>query len=240
MIIKLSIALFLLGFVLHLALSYFQMQKLIALGTGLADEAIAFSRVLEAGPQFLVIGDSSAVGVGASKSADSIAGRIGADYPQASITNLGVNGAKTAELLPRLESLELHYDFILIQIGGNDIVRRTDLSELESSIDAILEEALKHTDQLVLMTSGNVGTSKLLPYLTRWFFTQRTRDVREIFMNAAKKHDVEYVDLFREKSDDPYAQDPAKYYSADFFHPSSDGYEDWYQFVSAKLEEISL
>jgi len=88
----------------------------------------------------------------------------------------------------------------------------------------------------MLMTSGNIGTAKLLPFGTRWFFTKRTRKVREIFMEAAETHSTPYVDIFREVKEDPFAQDPKRYYAKDIFHPSSEGYADWYTFVRMKLD----
>ncbi len=224
--------------VVYLIFAFTQTKRLISIGNELANAAVPFSRETDSDQNFLVIGDSSAVGTGASKPKDSIAGRLAADYPDVNVTNLGVNGSKTHELIPRLQDLGgTHFDFMLIQIGGNDIVRRTNLDELAQSIDSVLKEAKKHADSMVLMTSGNVDTSKLLPAGTRWTFTKRTRQVREIFIAAGEENKVPYVDIFREKEEDPYASEPEKYYSSDIFHPSSAGYADWYTFVRDTLEK---
>ena len=229
----------------YLFVVYIQTRHLIAISDDLASNAEVFSREYDtkndAEKSFLVIGDSTAVGTGALRKEESIAGRLGFDYPRASIINLGVNGSKTNELIPRLTSLgDKQYDFILIQIGGNDIVRRTKLVELKQSIDAVLSEAKKHSDNVMLMTSGNVGIAKLLPFGTRFIFTKRTRAVREIFIEISEKNQVLYVDIFRESKDDPFAQNPEKYFSEDFFHPSSEGYADWYTFVRTQLDTLSL
>ena len=132
---------------------YKQTSYLINISANLTLDARSFSRESAAGKNFLVIGDSTAVGAGAANQNDSIAGRLGSDYPEANIANLGVNGSKTHELIVRLTSLgDKRYDFILIQIGANDIVRRTNLAELKQSIDIVLVEAKKHADQVMLMT----------------------------------------------------------------------------------------
>ncbi|MBI4458418.1 SGNH/GDSL hydrolase family protein, partial [Candidatus Uhrbacteria bacterium] len=199
--------------------------------------AKAFSRAKpDAKFHILVIGDSTAVGTGAEDPSLSIAGRLGADFPEAEIVNLGVNGARTKELLPRLAALKgRRFELILIQVGANDIVHGTNLTKLEGDIARVMDAAARLGKRVLLLTSGNVGTAHALPIGTRWFFTRRTRQVRELFMRIAKEKDVRYVDLFREPDKDPFALDPMRYYAADWYHPSGEGYRDWYDHIKAEL-----
>lgn len=224
-----------------IVIEYFHTRRLIGIGTELANKAVAFEAHPASPTQhFLVVGDSSAVGVGSVSPEGSVAGRLGADFPQADITNHGVSGSKVADLLSQLKGLDqgAQYDLILIQIGGNDIVRRTPYANLERDLPQALKLATAHSDNVVLLTSGNVGTSRLLPYGTRWFFTLRTQQVRRIFQRITKEYGVHYVDLYRARSEDPYAHDPEKYYAPDFFHPSAEGYGDWYTFVKATIDTL--
>jgi lysophospholipase L1-like esterase len=117
-------------------------------------------------------------------------------------------------------------------------VRRTPYADLEHDFPRVLELAKQHSNNVVQLTSGNVGTSKLLPFGTRWFFTLRTKQVREIFIRINAEQGTHYVDLLRKRSEDPYAQDPDKYYSADYFHPSAEGYGDWYGFVKPIVTKL--
>lgn len=222
--------------------SYVRMRRLVQVGVDLANSAIAYEQSPENPEQsFIVFGDSSAVGTGASKPQESTAGRLGTDYPNAHITNKAVNGLKSAELVPIIQDhAGERYDLVLIQIGGNDIVRYTNLETVEQSINSVLIEATQLSDNVVLLTAGNVGTAPFFPFGTRWAFTKRTRKVRDIIMTAANTHDVHYVDLFREKEDDPFAQDTEKYYAEDSFHPSSEGYADWYEYIQKTLQDINL
>jgi lysophospholipase L1-like esterase len=219
-------------------------RHFIRIGVGLAQAAVPFERRLPgAETRILVIGDSSAVGTGAADPAQSIAGRLGADYPAAEILNEGFNGRKTAELVPRLQELAAageHYDLMVIQIGGNDIVRFTPYDEAAASLDQALQLATTMADQVVLLHGGNVGTAKLLPLGTRWIFTQRTKRVRENWLATADRYPtVHYVDIFRRAQHDPFATDPEKFYAADQFHPSGDGYGDWYRFVQQTMVEAN-
>jgi len=238
---KIFISILLLA-VLIISIELLLSWRLIAVGNKLADKAVPFSRDLpNAKTKILIIGDSTGVGTGASSPKLSIAGRVGKTYPQANIVNLSVNGARTSELIPRLKKLKNeHFDLIMLHIGGNDTVRFTDLITLKESIEAVLDLAIAHADNVTLTSTGNVGTAKLLPFATRWAFENRTRKVRAIFKKAAEDRKVSYVDLFREKDLDPFAKDPKKYYAMDSFHPSDIGYEDWYSFIEKVLPTLNI
>lgn len=216
-------------------------RRLIAIGVEQTKTTVAFERRLEKpNLRFLVVGDSSAVGVGAEPPEGSVAGRLATDFPTADVQSIAVSGARVLGAIDQLEGLapDDKYDLILIQIGGNDIVQRTAYNDLEQNFPKVLELAKQHSANVVQLTSGNVGTSKLLPFGTRWYFTIRTKQVREIFMRINAEQGTHYVDLLRKRSVDPYAQDPDKYYSADYFHPSADGYGDWYSFVKPVVAQI--
>ena len=218
-----------------------QTRRLIAIGIEQTNRTLPFERRLDQAEQhFLVVGDSSGVGVGANPPQGSIAGRLATDFPTADIRNLAVSGSRVKDAIKQLESLpsDANFDLIVIQIGGNDIVRRTAYVELEQAIPQLLELANQHSPRVVQLTSGNVGTSRLLPFGTRWYFTWRTKQVRKIFLRLDAEYQVTYVDLLRKRSLDPYAQNPKKYYSPDFFHPSADGYGDWYSFFQPRVIEL--
>lgn len=235
MAIEIKIILLLLAIIIAIAVyDFVNTSRLIKIGRAQTAVTQPFERRLSnAKLKFLVIGDSSAVGVGANPQSGSVAGRLAADFPTADVQNIAVSGSKVADALKQLESLpdDQRYDLILIQIGGNDIVRNTPYKDLEQSLPRVLDLAKHHSDHVIQLTSGNVGTSKLLPLGTRWYFTIRTQKVREIFIRINRDQGTSYIDLYRNKSNDPYAKDPKKYYSPDFFHPSAEGYGDWYSFV---------
>lgn len=210
-------------------------RSLIVIGTKLSENTLPFERFLpNATYQILAIGDSSGVGVGAKTPELSVIGRLARDIPSAGVTNLGVSGARTSELIPRLQRLQnKRYDLTVIQIGGNDIVRFTNYKKLNHDIREVLTLATNISDNVILLTSGNVGTSQLLPFGSRWIFTQRTKKVREIFIQASKDAKIPYVDIYggHVRDGDPYLTEPHIYYSPDRFHPSAKGYENWYSYV---------
>ena len=216
-------------------------NKLIRIGRNQTAATAAYERPLsDPKHNILIVGDSSAVGVGAVPPEGSVAGRLAADFPTANVTSVAVSGSKVADAIKQLEGLpsDADYDLILIQIGGNDIVRRTPYQQLETDIPKLFTLAKQHSDNVIQLSCGNVGTSKLLPLGTRWYFTLRTKKVRSIFMPLATEAGVHYIDLYRPRANDPYAHDPKRYYSPDFFHPSADGYGDWYSLVKPVASEL--
>ena len=67
----------------------------------------------------LVVGDSTAVGTGASDNRESVAGRIGVNYPRVQVINEAVVGARVADLEEQLNTApDRAYDALLIQIGA--------------------------------------------------------------------------------------------------------------------------
>ncbi len=218
-------------------------RHFINIGEKLAAKATAFSRKSEnAKLHILFVGDSSGVGTGTSSPLTSIAGLVGKRYPEAEILNMSINGARTKDVISQLKNTAGKYDLIMIHVGGNDNVRFTNYDQLAKDIRQALDLALSKSNQVLLTTTGNVGTAKLLPASSRWIFEQRSRRIRTIFMQqvAASQGNIRYTDLFRERSDDPFARDPQKYYAADMFHPSDAGYLDWFTLMEKELNNFSL
>ncbi len=176
--------------------------------------------------KILVAGDSTGVGTGAKSSKDSIAGRLGKDFPSADIRNISKNGITTEELRKKLDRLaEGQYDLIVVQIGANDVTKFTSKEKVAREIKLVLDYAGAHATSVILLTAGNMGLSPVFRAPFSNYITSRTLMVREIFQSEASvRPSVTYIDLFKEVEDDTFSKDIDKYYADDLFHPSSDGY----------------
>lgn len=219
---------------------YWRSRYYVRIGISLAEQTVAYEQH-PALPttRILVIGDSTAVGTGATTPQDSTAGLLGRDYPAAEIINRGVNGSRVADLTTRFAGFsDDEFDLVLVQIGGNDIVRFTNYAALEENLHTVLAEAQRVGKQVVLLHCGDFGTARLLPVGTRWLISRRTKQLREIYLRVAPQYDATYVDLLRPRKADPFALDPKTYYAADQFHPSSAGYADWYEHIKLVLPQF--
>ena len=185
----------------------------------------------------LVLGDSTAVGTGASNSEDSIAGRLGKDFPNAAIQNVSENGLKINGLNKIIKDLpDKKYDLLVIQIGANDITFFSSKKEVGENLDSILKFANEYSDKALVLTSGDIGSSPVFNFPISYLYTKRTKSIQSIFRNKIKKYDsVDYVELFTKENNDLFNDNPQKYYAEDYFHPSSEGYGVWYKSLKTYL-----
>lgn len=183
----------------------------------------------------LIVGDSTAVGTGATSGQTSLAGLIAQQYPRLRIENRASDGAKFEDVARQLEG-EKRFDIVLVQAGGNDVIRLGSLSSLQADIQRVAELARKRADLVVLMPAGNVGNAPFFFPPVSWLMTQRARELHRYVENSAAKTGAVYVDLFQERSDDPFVKNPGLN-AIDGLHPSDAGYRVWF---SELMEQARL
>jgi len=198
--------------------------------TAMRDDCAAFARhwqahndrvLAEEGPLWVVLGDSTAQGLGASSPDGGYVGQVLAGLRQQSglpwrVLNLSVSGALTRDVtgaqLPRLPA---HADLVTCGIGVNDILY-TSPAKLFADLRALIAAVPDHTVLLDLPLPagcwGFLGRASV-PYVTRI-----NRAIRA--GAAARGLPVAQVSAhFRP----PW---PGKF-ASDCFHPSQAGYRDW-------------
>jgi lysophospholipase L1-like esterase len=181
-----------------------------------------------AAASLLVVGDSTAVGTGASSPANSVAGLIGQAHPRLKITNRAKDGAKFADIAGQLNALgDQRFDAILVLGGGNDVIRLTRYETLEQDIARTAELARTHAGLVVMMPSGNVGNAPFFFAPWSWWMTKRSQVLHGFVREAAKDNGALYVNLYKDKDQDPFAQRPDELNAKDGLHPSDAGYRLW-------------
>jgi lysophospholipase L1-like esterase len=194
----------------------------------LADASEAFEREIAAPDvRLLVVGDSTGVGTGATSPNASLAGLIAARFPSWSITNRARDGATFADVLVALEGVATDYDIVLIQAGGNDVIRMRNLDDVAAEVDRVVRRACELADVVVLMPAGNVGNAPFFAPPLSWLMTSRSRRLHAAVAQAARRHDAVYVDLYKERDADPFVLEPGLN-AADGLHPSDAGYRVWF------------
>lgn len=184
----------------------------------------------EAGaPRLLVVGDSTAVGTGATAPDFSVAGRIGARFPAATIDNRARDGATWADVPGQLGGAPgAGYDIALLMAGGNDVVRLRDMAAVRADIERSIALARERAATVVVMPAGNVGNAPFFWAPLSWWMTSRARDLHAAVAAACQAQGAVYVNLFREAEDDPFAQ-RRDLHAADGLHPSDAGYALWWE-----------
>lgn len=186
----------------------------------------------------LILGDSTGVGTGASLPEDTVAARLGAYIGATYVENQAKNGAAVEDLSTQIQRLHLsHYDYILIQIGGNDILAFHDASKTAEKLNHLLG-TLPDWENLIIMSAGNVGGATILPIFARPFYTLTTLAYHKEFSKVAKAHDATYVNLFRKPWKDPFIKEPSQYLADDGLHPSSEGYGLWFEALREEMGNL--
>lgn len=204
---------------------------------GVIAESLKFERVLlQAGTKILVLGDSTGFGVGAGSPDFSVAGRLGSEFPDASIINISQSGAKIEDVLEQIHTIrERDFDLILIQAGANDMLYFTDKDEAIKTLESVLLEAKKRSGKVVYTASGNIGATPIFMWPLWLFYEKRSEDFLTSFERVSEENDVSFVDLFNERDNDPFMQKPSHFYARDFVHPSPFGYELIYNEIKKNL-----
>lgn len=181
--------------------------------------------------RILIVGDSTAVGTGATTPEESVAGRISEEFPRYEIVNYGKNGLQTSELRERLELLqEREFDLVFLFIGGNDIVRFHDVTTLSEDLATSFQLAKQISDDVVFVSVGNIEIAPFFPKPIAYFYRDYQQEVRTAFSIISNEYDVLFVDLFTEGIEDiPLPSELI--FAEDDFHPSSVAYAVWYQVI---------
>lgn len=213
--------------------------NLIYKGQKLANQTKKYERQLPfPDRKFLFIGDSAAVGTGASKPEKSIAGLFAADYPRVDIINEGEAGMKLSGLNRKLLDLdERRYDLIVIMVGANDIIQFTPINSVQKTIDHVAGRAKELSDRVVILHSGNLGLAPFFPDFARSQMTSRSQDLRRIYKKVADDRGVVYVDLYAERIDDETNPSYPWWFAPDGLHLNDQGYQHWYDQIQAALRD---
>lgn len=186
----------------------------------------------------LIVGDSLGIGVGSNRE-DSLSGRLHRDFPDYDIDNISQSGIKIKDGLSKIKNLEKEkkYNFIIIQLGANDITRFTKITSVVSDLRELLKIAHEHSNKVIFVTSGSVGYAPLFIEPFSSFYTNRSKTFFKDYKKIAEESNTKYVNLFFSKEEDPFRKDEDKFYAEDKFHPSGAGYGLWYENIKKVINK---
>lgn len=192
-----------------------------------------FQRPQPGAPQrILLLGDSTGVGVGGDPQAQSIGARLARDWPQAEIVNACASGARVRDTLAHVRREAPHwphFDLVVLQVGGNDVLRLASLATLREELRALLRQLSGVADHVVWAGLANVGRAPLFIPPFSWLLSVQARRCCQLFAQCADEAGVTFVDFYREPGEDPFSADAARYYAHDGLHPSGEAYAYCYR-----------
>lgn len=182
----------------------------------------------------LVVGDSTAVGTGASGPARSLPGLMAAAQPGLRVVNRGADGARYRDFIAQLQASDERFDTVLVLGGGNDVIRLTGEQALRTHARRVAELAAQRGARVIFMPPGNVGNAPFFFPPLSWVMTQRSQVLHAAVREAASGSGAQYVRLYKPRAEDPFAQQPELLHARDGLHPSDAGYRLWLAELSSQ------
>lgn len=169
-----------------------------------------------AGPLWVVLGDSTAQGIGAPSWDEGYVGQLRRALDDGSerrwrVVNLSRTGARTADVLdrqlPALESLSTPADLVTCAIGANDLVRRAPPGELDARLRAIM---------------ARLPERAIIATLPQGLGAERTEAANRLIRAEAPAAGLVVADVWARTGPPWHAK-----FAEDRFHPGVLGYADW-------------
>jgi lysophospholipase L1-like esterase len=179
--------------------------------------------------RLFVIGESTVAGLGArshdlalaGQFAKNLSAKIGRPVEWTVVGKSGVTARQTIdELLPKMPDQQ--YDYILVGLGGNDVLKLSTPSRWRRDMTELLGRLReRHPDAIIFLSNcPMVSLSPALP-----------NPLKAVLWQLSKLHNDNIRDLTSEMQRAFYYPQPAgitlEGFFADGIHPSERGYSDW-------------
>ena len=220
---------------------YVPIARALTLGDSLMVKSRAYIQTPENPTMsILVMGDSTAVGTGAAYG-HSTAGYLGKEFPMATVLTDAKNGMKIEECVERLlKRKHEQHDLALFQIGANDVTGLTSFTNIEERLQTILTLSDGVAKQTIILSAGDVGTVPIFRWPLSSLMSHRSKKMRLLYKRLIAGHPkAVYVDLSGDGIDEVFSYDSEKFYAADGFHPSGEGYRQWFLEIRKNIRDIA-
>lgn len=194
-----------------------------------------------AGPAitYVVLGDSTAAGVGADYEQGIAVGteRHLAKRAKVTMSNFAVSGARMRDVrklqLPQAEALRP--DIVLISAGANDVTHLTRINGVRDDLRVIVERlrAANPKVRIVITGSPDMGSPPRIPRLLRGLASRRTESINRMFIDEATKLHLVFAPI-AEKTGPLFRRDHSLFHP-DRFHPNERGYATWIPVLNEAL-----
>lgn len=189
--------------------------------------------------RLLLVGDSTGVGTGASAPRSSLAGLLAQAYPQLAIDNRAQDGATFEGVVQQLQRNTQRFDVVLIQAGGNDVIRLRGDDAMQADIERAVSLAAERADRVLVMPAGNVGNAPFFFPPVSLLMSARAERLHRHVQAAAQKNGAVYINLFKDAANDPFANNKSLH-AADGLHPSDAGYRIWFDELTRRADLPTL
>jgi lysophospholipase L1-like esterase len=189
--------------------------------------------------RLLVLGDSTAAGVGADSQNEALPGSFAHEFGDrfdrgTTWTAIGENGATARDILERFidEALAEHYDVVFLTIGANDALGLRSRRAFARDVREIVRRLREVNPDALLLVSlmPRFDRFRSLQSPLRWNLALHAASLDDAARAAVRGLDR----VFALPKPPPYTP---TFWATDLFHPGPSGYREWAEFV---LDSVPL
>jgi acyl-CoA thioesterase I len=179
---------------------------------------------------YVALGDSSAVGVGASRGGgypERLASRLRKDGLSVGLTNVGMSGAVIRDVFTAQvkRAVAAQPTLVTIGIGTNDLWRGTSLEDFRDDLERIVRRLKPTGASLVIVNVPDMALAPVARLVPSHLYEGRIEPFNEAISSVARAHGMHVVDLY--SASRVFIPQRSDFFSFDGFHPSDAGYEQW-------------
>ncbi|WP_225414191.1 SGNH/GDSL hydrolase family protein [Stigmatella hybrida] len=179
---------------------------------------------------YVALGDSSAVGVGASRGGgypERLASRLRQAGLSVGLTNLGMSGAVVRDVIASQlkRAVASQPTLVTLGIGINDLWRGTAVEDFQADLDRIAQRLKPVGATLVVVNLPDMALAPVARLVPSHLYEGRIEPFNEALHAVARAHGMHVVDLYTASK--AFLPGRPEFFCHDGFHPSDAGYEQW-------------
>jgi lysophospholipase L1-like esterase len=183
--------------------------------------------------RLLVIGDSTAAGVGADTQEDALPGNLARELHDRTGRGvqwraIGENGATSRDLIERYldDATATSFDLVFVSVGANDALGLRPRWAFRRDIRTLLARLRAASPNAPILVSSLPAFFRfeLLPNPLRWNLYLHSQSLED----AAREVVATLDGVHMSPPPPPYTEG---FFASDLFHPSAAGYRDWARFA---------
>jgi lysophospholipase L1-like esterase len=179
----------------------------------------------------MMLGDSTAAGVGVTSAEESVGGHLArlaaAERRFVQLSGVAVSGSRVGDLGPQVSrALLAKPDVAVVLIGANDATHGTSPRRLRPALVGAVRRLRSAGVPVVLGACPDLGAARAIARPLRDVLAAYGRLIAEVETEAASREGAVVVDLAG-TTGPAFRAEPAATLSSDAFHPSCAGYDLW-------------
>ncbi|MDC0708450.1 SGNH/GDSL hydrolase family protein [Stigmatella sp. ncwal1] len=192
---------------------------------------------------YVALGDSSAVGVGASRGGgypERLASRLRQQGASLGLTNLGMSGAVVQDVITSQlkRAVAIQPTLVTLGIGTNDLWRGTSVEDFREGLDRIARRLKPTGASLVVVNIPDMALAPVARLVPSHLYEGRIEPFNEALHAVALAHGWHQVDLYTASRE--FLPHRSDFFCHDGFHPSDAGYDQWADLMLPTVSPLVL